>query len=99
MTDCNYTHQPLKVKHNYLKDIQVKSARTNMKIIVKIMLERGEVTASDIYFISNSNQYFVALERLGIIGSRWHTRANGTKCKMRFIKDRAKALKFIGATE
>lgn len=67
-----------------------------MKRIVKIMLEQGEVTASDIAHISNSNQYFVALERLGIIGSRWHTRANGTKCKMRFIKDRAKALKFIG---
>lgn len=70
-----------------------------MQIIVKIMLEQGEVTASDIYFISNSNQYFVALERLGISSSRPHTRANGTKCKMRFIKDKAKALKFIGATE
>ncbi|WP_445141812.1 hypothetical protein [Campylobacter sp.] len=70
-----------------------------MQIIVKIMLERGEVTASDIAHISNSNQYFVTLERLRIAASRWHTRANGTKCKMRFIKDRAKALKFIGATK
>lgn len=77
----------------------MKSARTNMQIIVKIMLEQGEVTASDIAHISNSNQYFVALERLGISSSRLHTRANGTKCKMRFIKDRAKALKFIGVIQ
>lgn len=74
----------------------MKSAKTNMQRIVRIMLDRGEVTASDIAYISNSNQYFCALEKLGISSSRKHTRANGTKCKMRFIKDRAKALKFIG---
>lgn len=71
--------------------------QTNIKVILKIMLEKGEVTASQIAHISNANQYFCKLEHLGITNSRIHTRANGTQCKMRFIKDRQKALKLIGA--
>ena len=75
----------------------MRQARTNKQILVRIMLERGEVTASGVAHISNSNQYFVELEKLGISGSRWHTRANGTNCKMRFIKDRKKAQAYLNA--
>ncbi|WP_170000000.1 hypothetical protein [Campylobacter sp. RM9328] len=72
-------------------------SQTNKQILVRLMLERGEITASDVAHISNSNQYFVELEALGISDNRWHTRDNGTKCKMRFIKNRQKALKFLNA--
>lgn len=75
----------------------MKSTKNNMRIIVKTMLEQGEVTASDIAHISNSNQYFIKLEALGVSDNRWHTRDNGTRCKMRFIKDRRKAIEFLNA--
>lgn len=75
----------------------MRQARTNKQTLVRIMLDRGEVTASDVAHISNSNQYFVELEKLGISSSRWHTRANGTNCKMRFIKDRKKAQAYLNA--
>ena len=75
----------------------MRQARTNKQILVRIMLDRGKVTASDVAHISNSNQYFVELEKLGISGSRPHKRANGTNCKMRFIKDRKKAQAYLNA--
>ncbi len=75
----------------------MRQARTNKQILVRIMLDRGEVTASDVAHISNSNQYFVELEKLGISDSRLHKRANGTNCRMRFIKDRKKAQAYLNA--
>lgn len=60
------------------------------------MLEKGEVTASQIPF-SNANQYFCELEKMGICISRWGMLGN-SMVKWRSIPadKREKALKFIG---
>jgi len=47
------------------------------------MLERGEVTASQL-FISNANEYFCQLTKLGFCISRWVVK-NGSRFKLRSI--------------
>lgn len=69
---------------------------TRKKQLVSLMLKKGEITASEVFHISNSNQYFVELENQGITKSRWILDENGRrKCKARSIKDYAKAKSFI----
>ena len=68
---------------------------TRKKQLVSLMFKKGEITASEVFHISNSNQYFVELENQGITKSRWVLDENGRrKCKARSIKDytRAKSL-------
>lgn len=68
---------------------------TRKKQLVNLMLKKGEITASEVFHISNANQYFVELENQGITKSRWILDENGRrKCKARSIKDyvRAKSL-------
>lgn len=69
---------------------------TRMRQLLRLMLEKGEITASQVPHISNSNQYFVELEILGITKSRWIYDEKGRrKCKARSIKDYARAKSFI----
>ncbi|MCZ6158994.1 hypothetical protein [Campylobacter ureolyticus] len=69
---------------------------TRKKQLVNLMLKKGEITASEVFHISNSNQYFVELENQGITKSRWVLDENGRrKCKARSIKDYARAKSFI----
>ncbi len=69
---------------------------TRKKQLINLMLKKGEITASQVPHISNSNQYFVELEILGITKSRWIYDEKGhRKCKARSIKDYAKAKSFV----
>ncbi|MCZ6162925.1 hypothetical protein [Campylobacter ureolyticus] len=69
---------------------------TRKKQLLRLMLEKGEITASEVFHISNSNQYFVELENQGITKSRWILDENGRrKCKARSIKDYAKVKSFV----
>lgn len=68
---------------------------TRKKQLISLMFKKGEITASEVFHISNANQYFVELENQGITKSRWILDENGRrKCKARSIKDyvRAKSL-------
>lgn len=69
---------------------------TRKKQLINLMLKKGEITASEVFHISNSNQYFVELENQGITKSRWILDENGRrKCKARSIKDYAKVKSFV----
>lgn len=69
--------------------------RKNKQIlIIEKLLIQGTSTAGKDTGISNANQYYVELERLGITASRWIC-DNGVRFKQRFIKDRAKAYEFL----
>ena len=72
--------------------------KTHQRFLAKLMLEKGEITACQIA-ISNANQYFNALEAMGICISRWGMLGN-SMVKWRSIPadKREKALKFIGIT-
>ena len=71
---------------------------THKKALVKLMLEKGEITACQIPF-SNANQYFCELEKEGICKSKWGLKGKA-RVKFRFIPvDKIeKAKKFIGIT-
>ena len=56
------------------------------------MLKKGEITASEVFYVSNPNQYFVELENKGITKSRW---IRDEKGRRKCIKDYAKAKSFI----
>lgn len=62
--------------------------------ILKLLLKRGRLTASQVTFISNSNQYFTELESVGVVGSEW-AMLGDSKVKFRFISDEKKALEMI----
>lgn len=69
---------------------------TRKKQLIRLMLEKGEITASETPEISNANQYYADLENQGITKSRWVLDENGRrKCKARSIKDYARAKSFI----
>lgn len=70
--------------------------KTHTITIIKMMLEKGEITACQIP-ISNANQYFGKLEALGISASR-DGMLGESKVKWRFIPadNKNKALKYIG---
>ena len=69
---------------------------THKRHIVETLLKGGEKTATDFHYISNANQYFVDLERMGIVESRWGWKGNA-RVKFRSIADPEKALLFIHA--
>lgn len=70
---------------------------TRKKQLINLMLKKGEITASEVFYVSNPNQYFVELENQGITKSRWILDENGRrKCKARSIKNYAKAKSFVG---
>ncbi|MCZ6172454.1 hypothetical protein [Campylobacter ureolyticus] len=69
---------------------------TRKKQLVNLMLKKGEITASEVFYVSNPNQYFVELENQGITKSRWLYDENGRrKCKARSIKDYARAKSLV----
>lgn len=69
---------------------------TRKKQLINLMLKKGEITASEVFHISNSNQYFVELENQGITKSRWILDENGRrKCKARSIKDYVRARSLV----
>ena len=69
---------------------------THKKSLVRLMLDKGDVTACQIN-ISNANQYFDELEIIGVSNSRWGMLGK-SKVKWRFIPtDKIeKAKKYIG---
>ena len=71
-------------------------SETHKRFLVRLMLEKGEVTASQIPF-SNANQYFCELEKECICKSRWGLKGKA-RVKFRFIPNDMieKALKYIG---
>ena len=71
-------------------------SETHKIFLVRLMLEKGEVTASQIPF-SNANQYFCELEKEGICKSRWGLKGKA-RVKFRFIPvDKIeKAKRYIG---
>ncbi|WP_311337119.1 hypothetical protein [Campylobacter ureolyticus] len=69
---------------------------TRKKQLISLMFKKGEITASEVFHISNSNQYFVELENQGITKSRWILDENGRrKCKARSIKDYVRARSLV----
>ena len=71
-------------------------SETHKKALVKLMLEKGEITACQIPF-SNANQYFCELEKEGICKSKWGLKGKA-RVKFRFIPvDKIeKAKRYIG---
>jgi putative beta-lactamase hcpC len=69
---------------------------TRKKQLISLMFKKGEITASEVFHISNANQYFADLENQGITKSRWLYDENGRrKCKVRSIKDYARAKSLV----
>ena len=71
-------------------------SETHKRFLVRLMLEKGEVTASQIP-CSNANQYFCELGKEGICKSRWGLKGKA-RVKFRFIPKNMieKALRYIG---
>ena len=70
--------------------------KTRKRQLVRLMLKKGEITASQVEGISNPNQYFVDLENDDIVKSRWiYDEKGNKKCKARSIKNYAKAKSFV----
>lgn len=71
-------------------------SETHQRALIRLMLEKGEITACQIA-ISNANQYFKELERKGISEFRVGKLGNAT-VRWRYIptNKREKALKYIG---
>lgn len=67
---------------------------THKARLIRLMLERGEITASQVTGISNPNVYFVELERAGICQHREGTLGNA-RVRWRSIKDINKAKAFL----
>ena len=70
------------------------NAQTHKIRIVDIILKDGEKTATDFSYVSNANQYFVELEKMGILFSYCGMKGNA-KVKYRDIANRHKAIAFI----
>lgn len=69
---------------------------TRKKQLINLMFKKGEITASEVFHISNANQYFVELENQGITKSRRILDENGRrKCKARSIKDYVRARSLV----
>lgn len=72
---------------------------TQKRYLVKLMSEKGEITACQVSHISNANKDFCALEKMGICESKWG-KLGKARVKFRFIPvDKIeKAKKYIGIT-
>lgn len=72
------------------------NAQTHMLRIVEVILCDGDRTATDFSYVSNANQYFVALEKMGILYSYWGYKGKA-RVKYRAIANHAKALAYVNA--
>ncbi|WP_249934729.1 hypothetical protein [Campylobacter sp. RM15925] len=63
--------------------------------LLKLMKEQGEITAGQVYGISNANQYLVELYHAGIVDFRW-VKKNHSRFKMWRIIDYVKADRVLG---
>ncbi len=68
--------------------------KTKAIMLVEKLLKQGTSTSAQDTGIANANQYYVELENMGIVGSRWVYK-DGSKYKERFIRDKAKAYAFL----
>jgi hypothetical protein len=55
-----------------------------VEILKRLHQEKTKLTATDLNYVSNANQYFVELENLGLITSEWGLKGNA-RVKYRFI--------------
>lgn len=72
------------------------NAQTHMFRILEIIINDGDKTATDFSYISNANQYFVTLEKMGILYSYWVYKGKA-RVKYRSIANLAKALAYVRA--
>lgn len=70
------------------------NSQTHKIRILEKILSSGEKTATDFSHVSNANQYFVELEKMGILFSYWGTKGDA-KVKYRDVANRHKALAFL----
>ena len=62
--------------------------------IIETLMREGKKTATDFSFVSNANQYFVELEKIGIVKSEYGMKGSA-KVKYRTIADEKKATAFL----
>lgn len=72
------------------------NAQTHILRILEIIIKDGDKTATDFTHVSNANQYFVALEKMGILYSYWGYKGK-SRVKYRSISNEAKALAYVNA--
>lgn len=70
------------------------NGQTHKIRILEAILCEGEKTATDFSHVSNANQYFVELEKMGILFSYWGMKGDA-KVKYRDIANRHKAIAFL----
>lgn len=70
------------------------SGQTHKARIVESILSDGEKTATDMTHVSNVNQYFCELEKMGILFSFWGVKGK-SRVKFRGIANRTKAEAFL----
>lgn len=70
--------------------------QTHMIRVLVIILKEGDKTSTDITHVANVNQYFVALEKMGILYSYWGYKGKA-RVKYRAIANHAKALAYVNA--
>lgn len=70
------------------------NGQTHKIRILEAILQEGEKTATDFSHVSNANQYFVELEKMGILFSYWGMKGDA-KVKFRDIANRHKATAFL----
>lgn len=70
------------------------NGQTHKIQILEIILSEGAKTATDFSHVSNANQYFVELEKMGILFSYWGVKGKA-KVKYRDIANRHKAIAFL----
>jgi hypothetical protein len=74
------------------------NSQTHKIRILETILNDGEKTATDFSHVSNANQYFVELEKMGILFSFWGIKGDA-KVKYRDIANRHKAIAFLKKTK
>lgn len=62
--------------------------------ILDVILREGAKTATDFSHVSNANQYFCELEKMGILFSYWGMKGDA-RVKFRDIANRHKATAFL----
>lgn len=70
------------------------NSQTHKIHILETILREGQKTATDFSYVSNANQYFCELEKMGILFSFWGYKGK-TKVKYRDIANRHKAIAFL----
>lgn len=70
------------------------NGQTHKIRILEAILQDGAMTATDFSHVSNANQYFVELEKMGMLFSYWGIKGDA-KVKFRDIANRHKAIAFL----